>query len=149
MHSQTEMAFPAVRIAPESLLIGRWNGRDPDNDSCMPFVVKNRMKRTLLAIGVAVLASLTLMPWGYGGETAHFTSELARIRGLAENNAPDFFSVHEIRQLLPFFISPPDSFHFGLLWREFILEMIFLSVLAAVIVNIPWRRGGRKNYERD
>jgi hypothetical protein len=69
------------------------------------------VKRTLLAIAVAVLISMMLVP------------DFQRVAHGQFRFAP-FFLVEEI------------------LWGQFILEMIFLSVLAVVLVNvnIPWRR---------
>jgi len=60
------------------------------------------MKRTLLAVGFAIIISLLFVPARY----------------------------------YRFWETPPGSIAVTLL----ILQTVFLSVVAAVIVNIPWRR---------
>lgn len=72
------------------------------------------MKRTLLAVGVAVLVSLMLVPRGY--HTEYYASS--------------------VQARLPFFL---DS-NWAILSEPFVLQTIFLSVLAAVIVNLFPRR---------
>jgi hypothetical protein len=74
------------------------------------------MKRTLLAVGVAVLVSLMFVP---EGEDWQGCTICVVVNG--SGFAP-FFSVT------------------GIAWGQFILQTIFLSVLTAVIVNVPWRR---------
>lgn len=79
------------------------------------------MKRTLLAIGIAVLVSLMLVPYG----------------------SPD---VHSMDMWLPFFISMnwlPESWNVRddrIMWTPFILQTVFVAVAAAVIVNLFPRR---------
>lgn len=68
------------------------------------------MKRTLLAVGVAVLVSLMFVPRGY-----YFGS----------GGPPR----------VPFFFIDTSGVIY---WGPFALQTIFLSVLAAVIVNLRW-----------
>ena len=63
------------------------------------------MRRTLLTIGIAVLASMMLVPRGPG---------------------------MEMYDRLPFFVSSSYS----VVWPAFILQTIFVSVGAAVLVNL-------------
>jgi hypothetical protein len=63
------------------------------------------MRRTLLAIGIAVLASMMLVPRGPG---------------------------MEMYDRLPFFVSS----NYAVVWPAFILQTIFVSVGAAVLVNL-------------
>jgi hypothetical protein len=74
------------------------------------------MKRTLLAVGLAVLVSLMFVP---EGEAWQGCTICVVVNG--SGFAP-FFSVTSI------------------VWGQFILQTIFLSVLAAVIVNLFPRR---------
>jgi hypothetical protein len=78
------------------------------------------MKRTLVAVGIAVLLSMLLVPRGYV-----YIARYHRTEG-------------DIRQLLPFFVHSPYGWE--VLWQAFIMQTIFLAVLAAVIVNVRWRR---------
>jgi len=63
------------------------------------------MRRTLLAIGIAVLVSMMLVPRG---------------------------ASMEMYERLPFFV--PSSY--GVAWPAFVLQTIFVSVGAAVLVNL-------------
>ena len=63
------------------------------------------MRRTLLAIGIAALASMMLVPRGPGMEKY---------------------------DRLPFFVSSS----YAVVWPAFILQTIFVSVGAAVLVNL-------------
>ena len=63
------------------------------------------MRRTLLAIGIAVLVSMMLVPRG---------AEM------------------EMYERLPFFVSSS----YAVAWPAFILQTIFVSVGAAVLVNL-------------
>jgi len=63
------------------------------------------MRRTLLAIGIAVLVSMMLVPRGAG---------------------------MEMYERLPFFVSSS----YAVAWPAFILQTIFVSVGAAVLVNL-------------
>lgn len=67
------------------------------------------MRRTLLAIGISVLASMMLVPRGAG---------------------------MEMYERLPFFVSSS----YAVAWPALILQTIFVSVGAAVLVNL---RGSR------
>jgi hypothetical protein len=73
-----------------------------------------RMKRTLLAIGIAVLISMMLMP-----------------RVVYYNG---------VQIWLPFFVDTawlPANWHVGdIQWTQFILQTVFVAVAAAVIVNL-------------
>jgi hypothetical protein len=75
------------------------------------------MKRTLLAVGVAVIVSMMLIPRGdnYG-----------------------------VRMWLPFFYDtdwlPWNTTDWGVHWSAFILQTIFLALLLVVIVNLEPRR---------
>ena len=79
------------------------------------------MKRTLLAIIFAVLLSLMFAPHSGSGRS------LLRFAGYAHG---------------PFFIMP--SYIDG---KQLVLQTIFIAVVFALIVNIPWRR--RKRSDRD
>jgi hypothetical protein len=83
------------------------------------------MKRPLLASGAAVLLSMMLVP--RGDVEVHRSSQYEG----------------SIRELLPFFV---ESHWWHPLWRTFIMQTIFLAILAAVIVNI--RRRGRPSLTR-
>ena len=63
------------------------------------------MRRTLLAIGIAVLVSMMLVPRG---------------------------ASMEMYERLPFFVSSS----YAVAWPAFILQTIFVSVGAAVLVNL-------------
>jgi hypothetical protein len=63
------------------------------------------MRRTLLAIGIAVLVSMMLVPRG---------------------------ASMEMYERLPFFVSS----NYAIAWPAFILQTIFVSVGAAVLVNL-------------
>jgi len=73
------------------------------------------MKRTLLAVGLAVLVSMMVVPLGIGG--------------------------HEpVRDYGPFFLShfiydAVGAYPAEIVWGSFILQTIFLAILFAVIVN--------------
>ena len=82
------------------------------------------MKRTLLAVGVAVLISMMLIPRGF--------VTVERYGHIEEG---------DIQEFLPFFLH--SQRHYEVMWHTFMLETIFLIILAAVIVNIPWRRRRR------
>jgi len=75
------------------------------------------MKRTLLAIGIAILASMMAVPIGF------WWSDDRGNRG------------YNIKMLAPFFFDPAE-----ILWRPFILQTVFAAVLFAVIVNLLPRR---------
>jgi hypothetical protein len=72
------------------------------------------MKRTLLAVGIAVIVSLMLLPH------------------VVDHNG--------VQMWLPFFIDTawlPTDWHVGdIQWTQFILQTIFAGVVAAVIVNL-------------
>jgi hypothetical protein len=74
------------------------------------------MKPTLLAVGVAVLVSLMLVPVGDD----------------------------EVRMWLPFFYDvgwlPWNTTYWRILWSPFILQTVFAAVLLAVTVNLLPRR---------
>ncbi len=74
------------------------------------------MKRTLRAVGVAVLVSMMLVPVG------------------------DF----EVRMWLPFFYDTgwlrQDTGGWGIHWSPFILQTVFAAVAATVIANLFPRR---------
>ena len=63
------------------------------------------MRRTLLAIGIAVLVSMMLVPRG---------------------------GIMEMYERLPFFVSSS----YAVAWPAFILQTIFVSVGAAVLINL-------------
>jgi hypothetical protein len=84
-------------------------------------VCQRQLKRTLLAIIFAVLLSLMLAPHSGSGRS------LLRFAGYAHG---------------PFFIMP--SYVDG---RPLVLQTIFIAVLLALVVNIPWPR--RKKDDRD
>jgi hypothetical protein len=79
------------------------------------------MKRTLLAVVIAVLISLMVAPHSGSGRS------LLRFAGYAHG---------------PFFIMP--SYVDG---RQLVLQAIFIAVLFALVVNIPWPH--RKKDDRD
>jgi len=68
------------------------------------------MKRTLLAIGVAVLVSMMLVPMGWGSDTI----------------------------ICPFFFLFACPCH--VLWTPFALQTAFAAIAAAVIANLLPRR---------
>jgi hypothetical protein len=74
------------------------------------------MKRTLLAVGIAVLISMMLIPVGD----------------------------YRVRMWLPFFYDtawlPWDTRRWDVLWTPFILQTVFGAVAAAMIVNLLPRR---------
>jgi peptidoglycan/LPS O-acetylase OafA/YrhL len=82
------------------------------------------MSRTLLAVGVAALVSMLFTPhkdrWHWGGKRWDW----------ADSYRFPAFCV--------------DVSYYGqrntILWSEFAAQTAFVAVLAAVIVNIPWRR---------
>jgi hypothetical protein len=76
------------------------------------------MKRTLLAVGVAVLISMMLIPHGdYGGPVQMWL--------------PWFYDTHWL---------PWNTEDWEILWTEFILQTMFAAVLFAVLVNLLPRR---------
>jgi hypothetical protein len=79
------------------------------------------MKRTLLAVGVAVLTSMMLIP-----------------RGVVTVERYGHVQEGDIQEFLPFFLHSQQQYK--IMWHTFMLETIFLVILAAVIVNFPWRR---------
>jgi hypothetical protein len=79
------------------------------------------MKRTLLAVVIAALISLMVAPHSRSGRS------LLRFAGYAHG---------------PFFIMP--SYVDG---RQLVLQTIFIAVLFALVVNIPWPH--RKKDDRD
>jgi hypothetical protein len=79
------------------------------------------MKRTLLAVGVAVLSSMMLIP-----------------RGVVTVERYGHVQEGDIQEFLPFFLHSQQQYK--IMWHTFMLETIFLVILAAVIVNFPWRR---------
>jgi hypothetical protein len=81
-------------------------------------VESRQLQRTLLAIFFAVMLSLMFAP--------HSGRGLLRFAGYAHG---------------PFFIMPS---HID--GKQLVLQTIFIAVLFAVIVNIPWRR---KKDDRD
>ena len=85
------------------------------------------MRRTLLAVGFAVLTSMMLIPRGH--------VDILRYGHAKEG---------EILEFLPFFSQSgvPQN---EIMWQTFILETLFLVILAAVIVNFP----RRQKRERD
>jgi hypothetical protein len=86
------------------------------------FVIESRqLQRTLLAIFFAVMLSLMFAPHSESGRG------LFRFSGYSRG---------------PFFIMPS---HID--GKQLVLQTIFIAVLFALIVNIPWRR--RKNGDRD
>jgi hypothetical protein len=80
------------------------------------------MKRTLLAVGIAVLVSMMAVPNGvyYSG------------------------SGYRIQMWLPFFFDTHwlawNTSGWRILWSPFILQTVFAAVLLAVIVNLEPRR---------
>jgi hypothetical protein len=79
------------------------------------------MKRTLLAVGVAVLISMMLIP-----------------RGVVTVEHYGHVQEGDIQEFLPFFLHSQQQYK--IMWHTFMLETIFLVILAAVIVNFPSRR---------
>jgi hypothetical protein len=86
------------------------------------------MKRTLLAVGIAVLASMMFVP--HGGTSDHRSWSDPRGRAVRQ-----YYSYRA-----PFW----DSQGFPILLTELIAQTTFAVVAAAIIVNIPWRRTPRK-----
>jgi hypothetical protein len=83
------------------------------------------MKRTLLAVGVAVLTSMMIIP-----------------RGLVTVGRYGHVEEGDIQEFLPFFLQ--SQRHYEIMWHTFTLGTIFLIILAAVIVNLPlWRKRER------
>jgi hypothetical protein len=85
------------------------------------------MSRTLLAVGIAVLTSMTFIPRGH--------VDILRSGRAAEGS---------IQEFLPFFYRsrwPQDE----ILWQAFAKETFFLVVFAALIVNFPWQRKRRRD----
>jgi hypothetical protein len=76
------------------------------------------MRRTLLAVGFAVLISLIFVPH------VHHVDQISR---------EPFFTSHSLGSLGP---AGRDR----VLWGGLLLQMTFACVLAAMIVNISWRR---------
>jgi hypothetical protein len=75
------------------------------------------MKRTLLAVGIALLASMMLIPRGENG----------------------------VQMWLPFFFDTSGATRFGtdywqIRWTPFILQTVFIAIAVAVIVNLFPRR---------
>jgi hypothetical protein len=104
----------------------------------LPVVRLGQMRRTLLAVGFAVLVSMMLAPHGDYEHGRH-----TQIKGFGP-----FFSDYG-------FIAARTGYGCSKLWigsgscyaeagRIMIdmlaLEIVFLAVLFAVVVNIPWRR---------
>lgn len=85
------------------------------------------MRRTLLAIGIAVLASMLFVPhryqWDWGG----------RHWDWANSYRFPIFCVDDGRN--------------PILWGNFVGQSMFAGVLAAVLVNIRWRR--KKNLRQE
>jgi hypothetical protein len=79
------------------------------------------MKRTLLAVGIAVLISMLLVPYG----------RIDVVGGLGE---PRWFS--------PLFWPPPDHWYHEILWIRFYAQTAFVTLLAVVLVNILPHRPG-------
>ena len=79
------------------------------------------MKRTLLAVGIAVLTSMMLIP-----------------RGLVTVERYGHIREGDIQEFLTFFLQSQQPYE--MMWHTFILQTIFLIILAAVIVNLPLRR---------
>ena len=86
------------------------------------------IKRTLVAVGVAALASMLLAPhedaWNWGNN--HFD--------WAHQSQAHYFPI--------FFYDPPYYSRASnpIRWTEFFGRTAFLAVLAALAANIPWRR---------
>jgi hypothetical protein len=74
------------------------------------------MKRTLLAVGIAVLVSMMAVPF-YG-----------------QSDWPCIFYANDT-VWIPFFAGSD----LRVVWTEFILQTVFVCILAAIIVNI-WPR---------
>ena len=76
------------------------------------------MKRMLLAVSVAILISMMLVPRGH--------VDILRYGHAKDGNIEEF---------LPFFLQsvwPTNE----IMWQTFMLQTIFLAILAAVIVNL-------------
>jgi hypothetical protein len=87
------------------------------------------MKRTLLAVGVAVLISLMFVP-----------HRIVSAQEILDSSLPAE-SIWGHHKWLPFYMIGwynPEFDH--VLWTQFALQTVFLALLAAVLVNIPWRR---------
>jgi hypothetical protein len=87
------------------------------------------MKRTLLAVGVAVLASLLLVP--------QYTGSRPNRQGIISFGGPWEYEHQIWRQ--PFFCL---NHGWEIQWDLFALQTVFAAVAAAVIVNLiphrPW-----------
>jgi len=88
------------------------------------------MKRTLLAVGVAVLVSLMLVP--------QLTWDPKKV-GIT--SFPNSWEVdHQVWRQPVFCLNP----NWETQWNVFALQTAFFVILATVVVNIPWRRIGAK-----
>jgi hypothetical protein len=85
------------------------------------------MKRTLMAVGIVVLASMLFMPCDAAGQQWFWPWESPQPFWIALN-------VNYYGRL------NMDSFQS----IQFIVRTAFLVILAVVLVNIPWRRIGAK-----
>ena len=89
------------------------------------------MKRTLLAVRVAVLISMMLVP--------QFTGSRA-YKGGATYFGGEWQAEHEIWRQPVFYLEPSWDIE----WDLFALQTAFAAVVAAVLVNIPWRRNKKR-----
>jgi hypothetical protein len=75
-----------------------------------------------MAVGIAVLTSMMLVPRGYVDGRLFWTSG------------------EQIVEWAPYFVSTMGQMGHTFLPRTFTLQTVFLAVLFAVIANIRWRR---------
>ena len=89
---------------------------------------KPGMRRTLLAVGIAVLVSMLVAPhkdpWHWGND--HFD--------WAYHSQTHYFPIFCYDHA--YFSTVPNP----VLWVQFFGQTAFAAVFAAVIVNVPWRR---------
>jgi hypothetical protein len=95
------------------------------------------MKRTLLGLGFAVLVSLMFVP-----------HRIVSAEELLNSSLPTEMvgSTWGHHEWLPFYKIGwynPESDH--VLWTQFVLQTVFVCVLAAIIANIPYRRRRQAN----
>jgi hypothetical protein len=89
------------------------------------------VKRTLFAVGVAVLVSLMLVPFGPDMRIEHVDKKIL------EDLYPTAGYVYPPDTRWPFFAAPV---YYRVKMDEFLLQTAFITTLAAVIVNLFPRR---------
>jgi hypothetical protein len=81
------------------------------------------MKRTLIAIGIALLISMMLVPHGSTDGSRFWTHS------------------ERVEVFWPFFLNTPHDWYVDdICPRAFVLQTLFLCTLFAVLANIHWRK---------